>query len=451
MQTKKYNLGIIGGGPGGYAAAIRASQKGLSVVIFEKNCMGGVCLNRGCIPTKIILHCSSLFKTLKKADKFGVNIESYGYDYEKIFERKNELTKKIQNSLTKLVESYGAVIVSKEAKFIDEHLICAGEEIFECENIIIATGAKPVHSKEMTPDNEFIFDSDGFLNLEEIPENIFIIGSGAIGTEWARILSGFGKNVTVTEIAPNLLPCADAAVSQRLERLFKKDKIKFFTSVNAEKIEDRTVFLSNGIQLKPDIILCAAGREPVMPDFGTLKFEKSGKYLKVDENFATNYKNIYAAGDVNGILQLAHAATHQALSVVDFIVEKTPVHFEKLNVPSVVYGNPEIAWVGKTEKMLEGEDYLVSNFPVSALGKAQADDEIDGFIKILSVENKIAGAHIVSPEASSLVQQFALMIDNGLSIDEVMKTTFAHPTYSEGVFESVLNLKNLSLSLLKVK
>ena len=157
--------------------------------------------------------------------------------------------------------------------------------------------------------------------------------------------------------------------------------------------------------------------------------------------------DIFAIGDINGTVQLAHSAVHQAIGVVDFITDKTPVHFEKDKVPSVIYGNPEIAWVGKREQDLTGTEYTVSNFPVSALGKAFADDEIDGFVKVISVDGRIAGAHIVCPEASSLIHQFALMINNKMTVDEALATVFAHPTYSEAVFESLLGLKNLSLSL----
>ena len=442
-----FDLGIIGGGPAGYSAAIRAAQKGLSVVLFEKNCMGGVCLNKGCIPTKAILHCSDLYKSLKKAEKFGINTSDISYDYEKIFNRKNEIVQKLQKSLTKLVQSFGVQIINERAEFASQRGIKAGNDIYICTNIIIATGSKPAEIKGLETDGKFILTSDDVLNLSNLPKNILITGSGAIGVEWARILSALDKEVCVVELADRLLPVADAEVSKRLERLFKKSKIKFFTGTKIENIENKSVKLSNSQVITPDIILCAAGREPVIPQ--GLDFEKDGRFVKVDENFKTNFDNIYAVGDINGKLQLAHSAQHQATGVVDYITSGKNVHFNKESVPSVIYGAPEIAWVGKTEEMLAGTDYKVSNFPVSALGKAFADDEIDGFVKVLSVDDKIAGAHIVCPEASSLIHQVALMIDNNLTIDDILKTVFAHPTYSEAVFESILGLDNLNLSLPK--
>lgn len=448
-MVKMYDIGIIGGGPAGYSAAIRAAQKGLSVVLFEKDSMGGVCLNRGCIPTKTILHCSDFYKNLKKADKFGIEISDKKLNYEKIFNRKNDVVLKIQKSLTKLVQSFGVEIVCEEAKLIAQDKIEANENIYQCKNIILATGSKPANIKGLETDGQFILNSNDILNLKEIPENILIIGSGAIGVEWARIFNALDKNVTVVELAERLLPLADIEVSKRLDRLFKKNKIKFFTGTKVESIKDKTVLLSNGQELVFDMVLCAIGREPVLPKIEGVSIDLNGKFVKVDDNFRTNISNIFAVGDLVGKMLLAHSAVHQAVSVVDYITEQKQCHFDTNSVPSVIYGNPEIAWVGKTEEMLADIEYRVSNFPVAALGKAMADDEIDGFVKVLSVDNKIVGAHIVSPEASALVQQFALMIDNELKTGDILKTVFAHPTYSEAVFESVLGLDNMSLSLPK--
>ena len=445
-----FNLGIIGAGPAGYSAAIRAVQKGLSVVLFEKESIGGVCLNKGCIPTKTILHCTDFYKSLKKAGKFGINLgkENPEADYEKIFNRKNEIVIKLQKSLTKLVQSYNVKIVNAEASFVDSNKIFAGDVTYQCDNIIIATGAKPAQLTGIQTDGQFILNSDDLLNLNNLPQNILIIGSGAIGTEWARIFSALEKNVTVAEIADSLLPAADTDVSKRLERIFKQNKIKFFTGTKIENIAGNSVFFSNGQVLTPDIILCAAGREPVIPC--GLEFVRNGSFIKVNNNFQTNFSNIFAVGDINGKLLLAHSAIHQAISVVDFIVDKKPVCFDKNKIPSVIYGKPEISMVGKTEQMLYDTDYKVSVFPVSALGKAFADDEIDGFVKVLSVDNKITGAHIICPGASSLIHQFALMIDNELKTEDILNTVFAHPSYSEAVFESILGLDGMSLSLPKV-
>ncbi len=448
-MENKFDLGIIGAGPAGYSAAIRASQKGLNVVLFEKECMGGVCLNKGCIPTKTILHCADFYRNLKKADKFGIEIAEKSFDYEKIHNRKNDIVLRIQKSLTKLVQSYGVEIITASARLISEDKIEADENIYQCKNIILATGSKPTQIEGLETDGKFVLNSNDVLNLDNLPDNVLIIGSGAIGIEWARIFSAFQKNVTVIELAERLLPAADSEISKRIERLFKKEKIKFYTDTKIEKIENKTVFLSDKQILNPDMILCAIGRKPVLPEMSEIELEKEGNFVKIDENFQTNVKNIFAIGDLNGKMQLAHSAVHQSLAVVDFIAENKQCHFDTNKIPSVIYGNPEIAWVGKTEEMLQNTEYKVSNFPVAALGKAMADDEIDGLVKVLSVNNRLVGAHVISPEASSLIQQFALMIDNELTTDVILKTVFAHPTYSEAVFEAVLGLDKMSLSLPK--
>lgn len=448
-MDKMYDIGIIGGGPAGYSAAIRAAQKGLSVVLFEKDSMGGVCLNRGCIPTKTVLHCTDFYKSLKKSDKFGITISEITYDYEKIFNRKNDIVLKIQKSLTKLVQSFGVEIICSEAKLVAQDKIESNGNIYQCKNIVLATGSKPANIKGLESDGEFILNSNDVLKLKELPENILIVGSGAIGVEWARIFNALDKNVTLVELADRLLPLADSDVSKRLDRLFKKNKIKFYTGTKIERIENKKVVLSNGQEICIDMILCAVGREPVLPKIEGFSLDLNGKFIKVDDNFRTNILNVFAIGDLNGKMLLAHSAVHQAISVIDYIAEQKQCHFDTNSVPSVIYGNPEIAWVGKTEEALSDVEYKVSTFPVAALGKAMADDEIDGFVKVLSVDNKIVGAHIVSPEASAMIQQFALMIDNELKTEEILKTVFAHPTYSEAVFESVLGLDNMSLSLPK--
>lgn len=452
MEDIIYDIGIIGGGPAGYTAAIRASQLGLHSIIFEKDCLGGVCLNRGCIPTKSILHCTDFYKNLKKAEKFGIIIDNAQPDYSKIFERKNSITDKIRSNLQKLIESNDVTIVNAEAKIINPSKIEANSQFYKCKNIIIATGSKPTNIKGLERDCKFILNSDDILNLNEIPENILIVGSGAIGIEWARILSALNKKVTIVEIMPALLPLADMDISKRLGQIFKKSKITYFTDTHIEKIENKKIFLSNSKEIETDIILIAAGRIPVLP-ISDIVIEHNNKCILTDNYNRTNVKNIYAIGDINGKMQLAHTAIHQAICTVELIAGIKEHYCKNEQIPSVVYGNPEIAWVGKTEQKLIEEmvEYKFSTFPIAALGKAQADDEIDGIIKVLSVNNKIVGAHIIAPEASALIQQFALMIDNDLSVEKISRTVFAHPTYSEGVFEAILGISGNSIHTLKAR
>lgn len=404
----KYDIGIIGGGPAGYTAAFQARQKGLSVVLFEKDKIGGVCLNKGCIPTKAILHSAEVFEQMKCAENLGLVCEDIKVDYEKVVERKDKIVEKLRKSLELSLKNAGVTVVNAEVSAVDEKIIANGE-IYECEKIITATGSAPRDFDNLKFDHEFVLSSDDILNLKILPESIVIIGSGAIGIEWARIFNAFGVDVSIVELAEHLLPLADIEVSKRVERIFKAKKIKMYLSKSVETIQNRVVTLNSGETIEPEMVLLAVGRTP----------------LKTDG---------LCIGDSCGKIQLAHFAIKQA------VAEISGVEFDENLVPSVVYGCPEIAWVGKREQDLEEGTYQKSNMLISALGKSHCDECTEGFIKILSQNGKIVGAHIVSKEASALIQQITIAMQNSITIDDLKKVCFAHPTYSEGIFESLFRL-----------
>lgn len=424
---KNYDFGIIGAGPAGYTAAIRASQLGKSVVLFEKEHLGGVCLNKGCIPTKTFLHSADMYNSLKKASNLGIEIENFSINFEKVTERKEKTVEKIRKSLEILLKSHNIEIVNAEAKIKDKNLIEASSEIYNCRHILIATGSQPKCVGGFEFDHEFILSSDDVLELKTLPQKIIIVGSGAIGVEWARIFSAFGTEVTIIEIADRLLPLADFEISQRLERVFKMSKIKTYLSTSVKEIQDKKVTLSSGEILEPDFVLFATGR---------------------GLNTINNSENLPKIGDAYGAIQLAHFASHQGVQVVENIVLGKDI--KDFITPSVVYGNPEIAWGGKCEKELTETDYKKSVFPITALGKATAENNLEGFIKILANKNdEILGVHIISKEASALVHQITIAMQNGLKVKDLKHCCFAHPTYSEGVYEALLGLNNESLSLLR--
>lgn len=436
---KTYDFGIIGSGPAGYTAAIRAAQLGKSVVLFEKEFLGGVCLNKGCIPTKTFLHCADVYNSLKKVVNLGINIENYSLDFAKATERKEKTVEKLRKSLEMLLKSYEIEIINTEAKIKGENIIEAGGEEFECANILIATGSEPKCVGGFEFDHEFILSSDDVLNLKTLPKKVVIAGSGAIGIEWARIFSSFGVEVSIVEIADKLLPLADTEISERLLRTFKMARIKMFLSTSINEIQDKKVTLSSGEILEPDFVLFATGRKPggiAIPPYD-------------DENSShVSRLTSHLIGDCSGGIQLAHFASHQGVQVVENIVLDKEI--KDFLVPAVVYGSPEIAWVGKTEQDLEGKEYKKSVFPMSALGKAHADGDLEGFIKILADNNGvILGAHIIGAEASALIHQISIPMQNGLKVDDLKHCCFAHPTYSEGVYEALLGLDNESLSLLR--
>lgn len=445
-----FDIGIIGAGPAGYAAAIRASQRGLSVVLFEKKDIGGTCLNRGCIPTKTILHSCNVLNSLKNTTKLGINAENVTFDFSKIQERQKTVSEKIRKSLTALIKGYGITIVEEEANIENEHVIKTVSNSYEVKNIIIATGSKPNKIKfNGNYNEEFILTSDDILNMQELPSSILIVGSGAIGIEWARILACFGVKVTIVEMMEKIVPYADYEVSERVVRLLKKSRIDFYTSTVINEIQDRCVILSNGKTLEPDCILLGAGRLPETCCGKISDNLEINKFIKTDCNFKTNIENIYAIGDVNGVSMLAHSAMKQAEDVIEYILNGTCHAFNKNLVPSVIYGTPEIASIGKTEQQLQQEkiEYRKSFFPISALGKAYADDKIEGFIKILANDTEILGAHIISEEASAMIEQIAIAMTNKISPKQLQEVIFAHPTYSEGIFESILGLDNIALHI----
>lgn len=413
MTENTYDLGIIGGGPAGYTAALHAKASGLSVVMFEKDKVGGVCLNRGCIPTKAILHSAEVYEELKCSSDIGINCEGLSVDFAKVVERKERTVEKLRKSLELTLKNAGVVTVIAWAEVAGQNKIKANGELYECSKIIVATGSSPRALKGIEFDNEFVLSSDDVLNLTSLPKSIAIIGSGAIGIEWARIFSAFDVEVTIIEAAEHLLPLADTEVSKRVERIFKSKKIKMYLSNGVQKIEDKKVYLSSGDIIEPECVLLAVGRKPDIDK-------------KTD--------NVTYLGDVYGSVQLAHFAIKQAIS------EISGVQFDENLVPSVVYGCPEIAWVGKREQDLEEGTYKKANILISALGKSHCDNCSDGFIKILSRDNKIIGAHIVSKEASSLIQEITIAMQNNIAIEDLKKVCFAHPTYSEGIFDCLFKL-----------
>lgn len=413
MTENTYDLGIIGGGPAGYTAALHAKASGLSVVMFEKDKVGGVCLNRGCIPTKAILHSAEVYEELKCSSDIGINCDGLSVDFAKVVERKERTVEKLRKSLELTLKNAGVVTVIARAEVAGQNKIKANGELYECSKIIVATGSSPRALKGIEFDNEFVLSSDDVLNLTSLPKSIAIIGSGAIGIEWARIFSAFDVEVTIIEAAERLLPLADTEVSKRVERIFKSKKIKMYLSNGVQKIEDKKVYLSSGDIIEPECVLLAVGRKPDIDK-------------KTD--------NVTYLGDVYGSVQLAHFAIKQAIS------EISGVQFDENLVPSVVYGCPEIAWVGKREQDLEEGTYKKANILISALGKSHCDNCSDGFIKILSRDNKIIGAHIVSKEASSLIQEITIAMQNNIAIEDLKKVCFAHPTYSEGIFDCLFKL-----------
>lgn len=407
-----FDYGIIGGGPAGYTSAMILARRGFKVILFEKDKLGGTCLNRGCIPTKSLLHSSELYQQVFQAKELGLELEIKSFDFSKIAEKRDKTVEKIRKSLELAVKDSGVNIVYSQAKVINKNTIKADTE-YSVNNIIIATGSKPRELEGLEFDGKFILNSDDVLKLDRLPKSVLIIGSGAIGIEWARIFSNFGVEVSIVEMAEHLIPLADIEVSKRIERIFKQKKVKFYLNDCISEINDKLVTLKSGVIIEPDFILSAVGRVPLKPDI----------------------EDCELIGDVCGEIQLAHYAIQQGLNIAQ---GKSKI-LDKRLIPSVIYGSPEIAWVGLREQDCS-ENCSTVTLPITALGKSWCDDSTDGFIKLITQNDIIIGAHVVSKEASSLIQQILIAMQNNISIEELKNVCFAHPTYSEGILEAIMRL-----------
>ena len=448
-MTNDFDIVIIGSGPGGFSAAIRASQLGKKAAVIEKNFVGGVCLNRGCIPTKAMLLASQKFADLNTLNKYGITAENISFDFSKILEFRSQTVERIRKGLETNLKNRNIEIINARAALNknNEVILDNGEKI-NYTHLIIATGSKP----KTIPDlefNDFILSSDGMLCLDELPERILIVGSGAIGLEWARILASLNKKVYLTEMAEEIAPFADNSVSKQTERILKKQRIEFFTKTLIEKIQDKKVTLTNGKEIEVDKILVAIGRQANLCGLenGNIELEKG--FVKTDNNFRTNIENIYAIGDITGKQLLAHTATAQAVALIENLFENKQININYKNIPYVIYGKPEIAAVGLTEKDLEGKNYKLSQLPLTISAKAYIDGEIDGLVKVLSLEDKIVGASIVANDASALLMPLLQAINLNLPLKELEEIVYPHPTTTEAVAESILNLSEKAFYVMK--
>lgn len=430
-----YDIAIVGLGPSGIELAKKALSKDLSVIAFEKSSVGGTCLNLGCIPTKTMLSATEVFSKLKKFSKpDSLNLFKDNQNiYFELCKKNNAIVNKLSCAVEKELQNKGLLLIKEDAKisFNEQQapFISAADKLYNAKRIFIATGSKPVTLDLDCSDGELIY-SDDLLKLDNLPKSILIVGSGAIGIEWARILNSLGVEVTLIEKAKTIAPLCDIDVSARIERILKISKIKYYKDVVVTSFNSGFACLSNGLKVKCDKILCAIGRKPYLPQFeGNFK-------LKIFDDCTTNIDNLYVIGDAYGSKMLAHFASHQACALFEHIYEGKKFVVEL--TPSVIYGSPEIASIGVNEQDIpKSNDYRIYKLPISYLPKSWCDDETDGFIKIITKNNFIVGAHIVSKEASALITQIAIAIKAGINVDELKDVVFPHPTYSEGILEAL--------------
>lgn len=456
---------VIGGGPGGYVAAIRAAQLGAKVSIIEKRDLGGTCLSRGCIPTKVLCKNAEILHTLNHIEDFGIKVSDYSIDVEKIQQRKNEVIDKLVGGVFNLLQSNGVDILRGEAVIEDKNTVRVklqegGEKEITTKNIIIATGSEismPPISGINLPG---VIDTDKLLEFKEIPKRLVVIGSGVIGIEFANIFKSLGSEVTI--FSSRLLKRIDSEISKRFTSYIKKQGVKVHNCRASEICKTENGLLVKGqspkgeIETEADVVLVASGR---VPCFGGIDLERLGieydeKGIKVDEYYETNVKGIYAIGDVIGGMMLAHAASNEGVKAAERImgVLQNP---DNAVVPDCIFASPEIAYVGLTEQQAKEKeiDYEVSKFMFGANGKALALGEPDGFVKVIATkEDKIIiGVHIMGPHASDLIHEGALAISKKLNAKDIANTVHAHPTLSETFYEAVLGLNGEAIHMVPSK
>ncbi|MGL5347650.1 MAG: dihydrolipoyl dehydrogenase [Peptostreptococcaceae bacterium] len=444
-------IAVIGGGPGGYVAAIKAAMLGADVTVIEKRRVGGTCLNVGCIPTKALLASSSMLMNIKEAKDFGINIEGeINADFSAIMARKDKIVNQLISGIEFLFEKRGINLVNGFGKLIDKNTVevtmeDGSKEIVNADKIILANGSVPIVPPMFPYDGKTVITSDEVLGLNELPESMIIVGGGVIGCEIGQFLRTLGTEVTIVEMNEQLLPFEDKDVAKQLQRQFKKDKIKVMTGIGVQTCEivDNQVVatLSNGKQVKAQYALVAVGRKPNTNNSGIeeLGIEMNRGKIVVNENLETNVEGIYAIGDLIDTPFLAHVASKEGMIAVENAFGKSKV-VDYTAVPRCVYTEPEVAAVGKTEKQLEaeGKEYHVGQFDFRALGKAQAIGHFQGFIKVLADEDDvIVGASVVGPHATDLLTELSLAVHLRLTVEQVGDVIHAHPTLSEGLMEAL--------------
>ncbi len=444
-------IAVIGGGPGGYVAAIKAAMLGAEVTVIEKRRVGGTCLNVGCIPTKALLASSSMLMNIREAKDFGINIEGeIKPDFKAIMGRKDKIVSQLISGIEFLFEKRGVNLVNGFGKLVDKNTIevtkeDGSKEMITADKIILANGSVPVVLPMFPYDKKRIITSDEVLGLEELPKSMLIVGGGVIGCEIGQFLRTLGTEVTIVQRGNQILPFEDKDVAKQLQRQFKKDKIKVLIDSGVEKCEvvgDEVVStLSNGKEIKTQYVLMAIGRKPNLEGSGVedIGIELNRGKVVVDENLQTNVDGIYAIGDLINTPFLAHVASKEGIIAVENAFGKNKT-VDYTAVPRCVYTEPELAAVGKTERQLEEEglEYNVGKFEFRGLGKAQAIGHFQGFIKVLAdKEDKIIGASIVGPHATDLLTELSLAVHLGLTVEQVGDVIHAHPTLSEGLMEAL--------------
>lgn len=443
-EKKKKQVVVVGAGPGGYVAAIRAASLGLSVALIEKGALGGTCLNVGCIPSKALISGAALVHQIKRAETFGISVGQMIIEYKKMKERKDAVVSKIRSSLEGLIRSHQVEIIRGTAQLESpRELKVIGENptFLEAEAIVLATGSVPTHVPAFPCDGKRILDSTSLLELTELPKRLAVIGGGYIGCEFASLFIELGCQVTIIESLPSILSLQGNTVSQFMTRSFTSRGVILKTGAKVSGVKNRgdnvLITLENQETLEADYVLVAVGRKPYTEG---LHLEKAGLatnprgFLEVNERMETAVKGIYAIGDLTGHSLLAHVASHQGIIAAEVIAGRSAAaHYD--TIPAVIFTFPEVASVGLTKEKAKEAGFSTAEgvFPFAALGKSQGAGETEGMAEVIAdaKTGQILGATVIGHEASNLIAEMALAMENELTLDCIWQTIHAHPTQAE--------------------
>jgi dihydrolipoamide dehydrogenase len=458
-MSEKFDVTVIGGGPGGYVCAIRLAQLGFKTACIEsRSTLGGTCLNIGCIPSKSLLNLSEKFHKAKNLKKIGIETGEIKLNLSKMMENKDKvvttLTKGVEFLFKKNKISYfkgiGSFKSSNEISIVKD----GKETTITTGKTIVSTGSEPVSLPGINFDEEKILSSTGALSISSLPKKMIVVGGGYIGLEMSSVWSRLGTEVQVIEFLENITPGMDKEISNEFMKILKKQGIKFNLNTKVEKVTKK----NNGVvieisnkngdknKLEADVVLISVGRKPFTNNLNLenigAELDKKGR-IKVNKNFETNIKNIYAIGDVIEGPMLAHKAEEEGIAVAELIAGQSG-HVNYDVIPGVVYTSPEVASVGKTEEQLKekGISYKIGKFPFAANSRAKAIDEPEGFVKILadSVTDKVLGVHIIGPHAGEMIAEMSVAMEFGASSEDIARTCHAHPTFSEAIKEAALSV-----------
>ena len=452
---KEFDVIVIGTGPGGYTTAIRASQLGFKTAVIERDRLGGICLNWGCIPTKALLKNAELMNTMNHLDDYGISVENVKFDFEKIIKRSRGVADISEKGVRYLMKK-NKIEVFEGSAFINKDKTISvndkqGKEIdkLKATYTIIATGARARGLGDLKFDEQRVLSSTGAMILKDKPEKMTIVGSGAIGVEFAYFYNAFGTEVTVIEMMPNIMPIEDKDISDVVAREFKKSGIKLLTGTKTESVEvkgNKVITKVSGKtneDIESDVVLIAIGVVGNTENFGLneigIEVEKGS--IKVDKDYKTNVDGFYAIGDVNGPPWLAHVASSEGINCIEKIKGLHTPDIDYTTIPGCTYCQPQVASVGLTEMkaLEEGYEINVGKYPFSASGKSRAMGETTGMIKVIFDKkyDELLGAHIVGIEATELIMEFVLAKSLEATHEQILKTVHAHPTLSEANMEAV--------------